>query len=101
MAQIVWTNRAIADLDGISEYIALDNLGAASRVAERVVSHAVHLSKHPFIGSVIPELADKHFRQIVEPPVRIYYRFDGEKVYILHIFRFERLLRPSHLEGYE
>jgi plasmid stabilization system protein ParE len=98
MAQIVWTNRAIADLDEIPEYIALDNLEAAIRVAKRVVSHVVRLSKHPLIGSIIPELADEHFRQIVEPPVRIFYRFDGTTVYILHVLRFERLLRLSYLE---
>ena len=101
MAKIVWTNRAIADLDEISEYIALDNIEAAFRVAERVVAHVVHLSKHPLIGSFVPETADESLRQIVEPPVRIFYEFDRETVYILHILRFERLLRLSHLKDDE
>jgi len=101
MAKIVWTNRAIADLDEISEYIALDNIEAASRLAARVVAHVVHLSKHPLIGSFVPETADEGLRQIVEPPVRIFYEFDGITVYILHILRFERLLRLSYLKDNE
>lgn len=43
------------------------------------------------------ELSDPRYRQIVEPPVRIFYRFDGATVYIVHLPRFESLLSLSHL----
>ena len=37
------------------------------------------------------------YRQIVEPPCRVFYRFDGAQVLILHVMRAERRLRRSRL----
>ena len=34
-------------------------------------------------------------RQIVEPPCRVIYRFDGRRVFVLHVMRSEQLLRSS------
>jgi len=36
MAQLIWTEPALLDLDEIAEYIALDNFGAAQRLIEKV-----------------------------------------------------------------
>jgi hypothetical protein len=33
----------------------------------------------------------------VEPPCRVFYRYDGHKVFILHVMRSERLLRKGRL----
>jgi hypothetical protein len=33
----------------------------------------------------------------VEPPCRVIYRFDGERVYVLHMLRGERLLRAARV----
>jgi hypothetical protein len=33
----------------------------------------------------------------VEPPCRVFYRFDGARVLILHVMRAERRLRRSRL----
>lgn len=99
MAQVVWTEPAIADLEAVADYIALENLAAARALVQRVVQHVGQLVEHPKSGSRPKELGPRtRYRQIVEPPCRIFYRFDGERAFILHVMRTERLLRRSALK---
>ena len=97
MAEVVWSEPALADLEAIADYIALENRVAASELLRRVVSHVEQLARHPESGSRVPELGRSRYRQIVEPPCRIFYRYDGKRVFILHVMRSERLLRRSRL----
>ena len=66
----MWTEPALADLDAIAEYIALDQPGAASALVERVFEHVEHLQSYPESGCRPPELKRSRSRQIVEPPCR-------------------------------
>jgi toxin ParE1/3/4 len=97
MAEIVWTEPALADLDAIADYIALENPVVAAEVVKRIFLHVQQLTEHPESGSKPLELKRSRYRQIVEPPCRVFYRFDGKKVFVLYVMRSERLLRKSHL----
>jgi plasmid stabilization system protein ParE len=99
MVEIVWTEPALSDLDAIADYIALDNPEAACRLVGRVFRHVEQLAQHPGSGSKPQELKGWRYRQIVEPPCRVFYRQDGNRVYILYVMRAERLLRASRLSG--
>ncbi len=39
MAELIWTEPALSDLDTIADYIALDNPDAARRFVQRVFRH--------------------------------------------------------------
>lgn len=97
MAEVVWSEPALADLDAIADYIALENPVAAAELVKRIFDHVGQLSDHPDSGSRPQELGKSRYRQIVEPPCRIFYRFDGRKVFVLHVMRSERLLRKGQL----
>ncbi len=97
MAEIIWTEPALADLDAIADTIALDKPAAAAALVQRVFAHVAHLETQPELGSQPLELKRSRYRQIIEPPCRVFYRFDGERAYILYIMRSEQLLRPSHI----
>lgn len=97
MVEVVWTLPALSDLDAIADYIALDKPEAARQLVRRVFQHLEQLSNHPKSGSRPPELKGWRYRQIVEPPCRIFYRIDGDRVYILYVMRGERLFRVSRL----
>lgn len=97
MAEIIWADPALADLDAIADYIALENPQAASELVQRVFAHVEHLQDHPESGSRPAEFKRSRYRQIVEPPCRIFYRYDGETIYVLHVMRTERLLRKGRL----
>lgn len=98
MAEIVWSEPALSDLDAIADYIALESPAAASELVKRVFGHVEQLADHPESGSRPRELGRSRYRQIVEPPCRVFYRYDGHKVFILHVMRSERLLRKRRLE---
>lgn len=98
MVEIIWTEPALTDLDAIADYIALEDPTAAGDLVKRVVAHIGQLAEHPDSGSRPPELGRSRYRQIIEPPCRVFYRFDGEKVFILHVMRAERMLRKSRLK---
>ena len=97
MAEIVWSEPALADLDAIADYIALENPVAASELVKRIFGHIEQLVNHPESGSRPQELGKSRYRQIVEPPCRVFYRYDVHKVFILHVMRSERLLRKGQL----
>ena len=97
MAEIIWSLPAIADLEAIADYIALENPVAASELVRRVFRHVGQLADHPDSGSRPQELGDSRYRQMIEPPCRIFYRHAAGKVFILHVMRAERLLREDRL----
>jgi plasmid stabilization system protein ParE len=99
MAEVVWTEPALADLDAIADYISLDNPAAAAALVQRVFAHVEQLEAHPESGSRPVELGRSRYRQIVEPPCGVLYRYDGERAYVLFVMRAEQLLRPSSIES--
>jgi toxin ParE1/3/4 len=99
MAQVIWSEPALSDLDAIADYIALENPEAARALVQKVFHHVEQLAQHPKSGPKPPELKGWRYRQIVEPPCRIFYREDDERVFILYVMRAERVLRPTHLSA--
>lgn len=97
MAEIVWSEPALSDLDAIADYIALEDPVAAAELVKRVFVHVDQLADHPDSGSHPRELGRSRYRQVVEPPCRVFYRFDGHTVFILYVMRTERLLRKAQL----
>ena len=97
MAQIVWTDPALSDLEAIADYIALDNPAAAEKLVRRVFEHVDQLEAYPDSGSKPPELKGWVYRQIIEPPCRVLYRHERHVVYILHVIRSEQRLRRTRL----
>jgi toxin ParE1/3/4 len=98
MAQIIWTEPALFDLNEIAEYIALDKVGAARRLVNHVFKSVGQLEQFPEVGRKPPELDDSTYREIIVNPCRIFYRLDQDKAFILHVMRGERQLRKFLLD---
>lgn len=99
MARIIWTEPALQDLDGIADHISLDKPAAASRFVRRVFERVEQLVSHPKSGTVPTELKGTQYRQLVIPPLRIFYRTKSEVVYLIYVMRGERLFRNDDLLG--
>lgn len=99
MAEIVWTEPALGNLNDITEYIAISNLTAAKKLTKNVFNKIERLEHHPESGKIPQELMSLNYREIIVNPCRIFYKVDGERVYILHIMRQERDLRKFLLES--
>jgi len=98
MAQIIWTEPALIDLDEIAEYIALDKPSAAKKLVKEVFTLVKRLKQFPKSGKAPPELHNTDYLEIIVGPCRIFYRFDKKNVYILYVMRSERKLRLYVLE---
>eukprot|EP00764_Aduncisulcus_paluster_P001545 gnl/Carplike_NY0171/12247_a17645_132.p1 GENE.gnl/Carplike_NY0171/12247_a17645_132~~gnl/Carplike_NY0171/12247_a17645_132.p1 ORF type:complete len:101 (-),score=8.02 gnl/Carplike_NY0171/12247_a17645_132:105-407(-) len=98
MAEVIWTEPALQQLDAIAEYIALDNPAAASRLVAEVFDKTERLENFPQSGRVPSELPNSVYREVVVPPCRIFYREDKAQVFILYVMREERQLRAYMLD---
>ncbi len=93
MAEIIWTNPALNDLNDIAEYIALSNLQSAKKLVSKIFEKVERLEPFPESGKKPIELANLNYLELVVSPCRIFYKKDNNKVYILHVMRQERDLR--------
>ncbi len=101
MAQIIWTEPALSDLNVIAEYIALDKPSAAINLVQKVFSSTDRLEQFPKSGRKPPEFKKSKYLEIIVNPCRIFYRIEGDKIYIIYIMRSERKLRKYLLNARE
>ena len=103
MAHLIWTEPALDDLDDLAGYIAMDNPIAASRLVKKVIESVGRLERFPHSGKKPEEFPGTPYREIVVPPCRIFHRFDGETVFIVHTIReeqqFDRFLLDERGKG--
>lgn len=97
MAEVIWTEPALQELDAIAEYIALDNPVAASHLVQEVFDKIERLEDFPQSGRIPPELPNSVYREVVVPPCRIFYREDKKRVLVLYVMREERQFRAYML----
>lgn len=99
MAEIIWTEPALAELNELAEYIAFDNPHAARALVKRVFEKTQRLENFPDSGRTPPELPNSVYRELVVPPCRVFYRRAEQQVFILLVMRDERKLRAFMLGG--
>ena len=99
MAQVVWTESALSDLEAIAEYIALDKPSAAVNLVQKVFSSTDRLEQFPECGRKPPEFKKTRYLEIIVTPCHIFYRIEDSKVYILYVMRSERALRKYLLHA--
>jgi len=97
MAQVVWAQSAVDELDRIADYIALDKPAAARSLVRRVIERVERLREFPESGSRLREFPRLPHRQVIEPPCRVIYRIEGAEVLIVHVMRSEQRLRRAVL----
>ena len=93
MAEIIWTNPALEDINDIAAYIALSTLLSAKKLVAKIFDKVERLEDFPESGKRPIELSNLNYRELVVNPCRIFYKIDSDKVYILHVMRQERDLR--------
>tara|TARA_B100000446_G_C10360405_1_gene272885 strand:- start:267 stop:578 length:312 start_codon:yes stop_codon:yes gene_type:complete len=93
MAQIIWTEPALDNLNDIAEYIAISNPYAARKTVENVFGNVQRLEQFPDSGRVPEEISNLNCREVVVNPCRVFYKVESDTVYILHVMRQERDLR--------
>ena len=95
MTQLIWTRRAIEDVQSIRKFIALDSPHYAELVTQRLIASVERLPSLPQSGRVVPEIDDLTVREVIQGSYRIVYRLIREEI---HIVTVHHAARPLHLE---
>lgn len=98
MAEVIWTEPALQELNSVAEYIALDNVVAASALVKKIFEKTECLENFTQSGRIPPELPNSVYREVVVPPCRVFSREEGHYVFILYVMREQRQLRHYMLE---
>ncbi len=83
--RVVWSERALARLQQLHDYIARDQPINARRVIQRLLDRETQLATHPRSGRLVPEYEDPEVRELIEPPYRVLYRVDADTVIVLSV----------------
>lgn len=92
MAQLIWSPRAIRDLDEASEYIARTSENYARLFARGVVALAESIPAQPCLGAVVPEYEQDDLRERQYHSHRIIYRVRDEDIELVTIIHGARRL---------
>jgi len=89
MVDVIWTDSAVDALNEVAEFIAIDNVNAARKLVQRVMTSTDRLHQFPESGRIIPEIAELPYRELIVNPCRILYKYH-QNVVILNVLRQER-----------
>lgn len=94
MAKLVWSPRALEDLEAIREYIGRDSDRYARLFVERAIQFVESIPLHPLLGAIVPEYRREELRERYLQNYRIVYRLQAEMVEIVTVVHAARLLPP-------
>ena len=86
MIELLWTERAQADLAAVQAFIEADSPAYATVVVRHLIGAVDPLRDFPRMGRGVEEFPDPAIREVVLPPYRIVYRIvSAEVVHILTV----------------
>lgn len=91
---VEFAEAALADLEALRSWYAgqgAPEVGA--RFVAEIFDQVERLADFPRSGRVVPEFGLTAIRELLHPPFRIVYRIGPGKVWIVRIWRSERLLK--------
>ena len=96
MTPLVWTRRAIEDVQSIQRFIEKDSPHYAQLVGQQLIAAVERLPAFPQSGRIVPEVSDPAVREVIQGSYRIVYRLIHGEIHILTVHHAARLL---HLES--
>ena len=99
--QVLWTDAASLDLERIIEFIAEENPANALAALARLERRCRTLAASPERGRIVPELRATDvltYRELIEGPWRIVYRYDVDRVHVMAVLDARRELASLLLE---
>lgn len=89
--RIVWSQRAVADLTALHDYIAQDSQPYAERFVSSLVRAVEPLAEHPEMGRRVPEEPDRaNVREILFRSYRLVHRIEASRILIASVIHGSR-----------
>jgi len=90
--QVVWSPKALEDLEAIATYISRDSASYAASVVNKILEATRNLSNFPFSGRIVPEFSEDAIREQFAYSYRIIYRIHRQNVTVAAVIYGKRLL---------
>ncbi len=84
--QVIWAVSALADLEQIVRYIAVEDPSSARRLGLTLINRAEELASFPRKGRIVPEKGEETLREIIVVPYRMVYEV-SEADHTVHVLR--------------
>ncbi|MBI4837921.1 MAG: type II toxin-antitoxin system RelE/ParE family toxin [Nitrospirae bacterium] len=99
MAELIWSERAITDIEDVYDYIAHDSLTYAKYQAEHIIQSVERLREFPESGRHLPEFPYLPHREVISGNYRVIYRYDtdSKEIRIITVAHGSRLLSENYL----
>lgn len=91
--EIIWTDEALYDIESIANYIGHDSFFYATAFVQEIYKTGESLSSLAERGRNVPEIKDKHFRELFVREYRLIYYVHSSEVFILGVIHGKRDLR--------
>ena len=84
-AELHWSEAALAQLAAIAEHIGATSPIYAERVVDRLTLRCEQAQHLPLSGRSVPEYDRQDVREFIEPPYRIIYRVNPDRITVLAV----------------
>jgi addiction module RelE/StbE family toxin len=99
MAQVIWTEKAVEQVEQLASFIEQDSIVQARRVVRLIVAQTRELAQFPRLGRMIPEIQQDDCRELLIFSYRILYRIvDGKTVAIVGVVHGRQLFDSEWVE---
>lgn len=90
MIKVVWSQRALTDIEHIYDYIAQDSPLYAQLFTERLLRSVRQLQQFPESGRIMPEAQNTNIREIIYQGYRVVYRLRDDVVEVVMVVHSSR-----------
>ena len=90
---IRFADSAVADLEALRTWYSNQGVPeVGNRIVKDIFRRIEALRDYPEMGRIVPEFTQPYLRELIYPPFRIVYRCDPRQIWIVRVWRSERLL---------
>jgi len=91
---VEFAESALLDLEALRAwYVEQGVPEVGARFVAEIVGQVEQLAVFPESGRIVPEFSLAAVRELIHPPFRIVYRVGAAKIWIVRVWRSERLLK--------
>jgi toxin ParE1/3/4 len=90
--RVVWSPRALADVQAIAEYVAKDSASYASTVVRKILASTRSLADFPFSGRIVPEFEEETLREVFAYSYRVIYRIEDDSIIVAAVIHGKRMI---------
>ncbi len=99
MAEVIWTIKAVEQVEQIGSFIEKDSPFQARRVVRLIIKETRTLKVHPRIGKMVPEAQEDRYRELRVFSYRILYKIiDENRIAIVGVVHGRQLFDPQWLK---